>query len=124
MIEVNGTYQCFQGIAKDLAHFQRAIHFVVQGDFFQPHANSNFIQLLAVHHFAAHFVKKTFFFVGISFEKIIGDQCTEYGITQVFKPFIIFIGSFPYGTMGKAVLYREILSGLETQNIFKLLFKR
>jgi hypothetical protein len=65
--------------------------FIVKCDLFQTHPNSNIIQLLTVYHLAPHFREKSFFFVGIAFEKIISDKGAEYSIAEIFQPLIVLI---------------------------------
>jgi len=101
LVEVYGAHDGFEGIAEDLAHPQGAVELIEVGDFFEAHFNGNLVERGAVHHFAAHFGEKSFFFIRVLFEEKIGYNTTQDRIAQVFQAFIVLIRHFFYGTMGK-----------------------
>ena len=94
----------FQRIAKDLAHLKRIVELIVEGDLLQAHFDGNFIELVAVHHFGAHFGKEAFFLIRIFLKKKIGYDPTENCISEVLEPFIIFVCAIPNRPMGKGSL--------------------
>ena len=104
--------------------FERAIEFIEIADFLKAHLNGNIIQLVAVHHFAAHFGQKPFFFIGVFFKKKIGDDCAEDSVAQIFQPFIILIGSFFNRAVGEGCFIKDGFARQKPQYIAQLFPER
>ena len=90
LVNVHRTHKGFQGISKNLAGLEGIVVFIERSDFFQPHLDGDIIQHLPVYHLASHLGKKAFPFVGIFHEKIVCNNSSQNGISQVFQPFVVF----------------------------------
>src|SRR6202000_3223326 len=101
LVEVDGSYDSFEGIAKDLTHLQTAVELVEVADLLKSHLDSYLIELVAVDHLASHLGEKAFFFVGIFFEQEIGDDGAEDGVAEILQAFVVLVRPVLYGPMGK-----------------------
>ncbi len=77
LIEIDGADEGFEGVPKDLAVAKGPVGSVEDRDLAESHPKGNIIQLLAVHHLAAHLRQKTFSLVRITFEQVLGHEGTQ-----------------------------------------------
>lgn len=79
-VKINRADEGFQGVSENLGAFEGIVEFIEHGYFFEAHLQGNLIELLPIHHFAAHFRKKAFTLVGIFSEEVMSDYGTQYRI--------------------------------------------
>lgn len=85
-VEVDGAYERFEGVAVHAAVTTRSGVFLKQ--FIDTDSYRQLLEVLTANDSATHLREKTFVLERVFFEKHFGDYRPEYGVPQVFEPFI------------------------------------
>lgn len=93
--EIDGSDECFEGIAvdglEDALRHAVVLHQLGESDFLRQ-----FVKVCAADDFGAHFGEETFALAGVFFVEEFGHYGAEDGIAEVFEPLVVHPVSFPH----------------------------